>query len=160
MEIAEDEIDVERSLVRFIDDDRVVLSQIGILPRLGEEDAVGHEFHTRRRLVGAVLEADLVADLASERHLQFLRDARRHRGRGDAARLGAADAAAFRTETELERDLRKLGRLPRARVAADDDHGVPLHRRADIIASFRNGEFFWKGEVQRKNDFPPRGMVW
>jgi hypothetical protein len=24
---------------------------------------------------------------------------------------------------------------------------MPLHRRADIIASFRNGEFFWKGEV-------------
>ena len=55
---------------------------------------------------GAVLEADLVADLTPEFDLQFFGDAFGDRGGGDAAWLGAADAFAFRAASHLERDLR------------------------------------------------------
>ena len=52
--------------------------------RLGEQDAVGHQLDVA--VAGrAVGEADLVADQAAELGLQFLRDARRWRGRCAAA---------------------------------------------------------------------------
>jgi uncharacterized SAM-binding protein YcdF (DUF218 family) len=37
---------------------------------------------------------------------------------------------------------------------------MPLHRRADIIASLRNGEFFWKGEVHGEGAVGRPGMEW
>ena len=45
-QVAEQEVDVERPLVGFVDDDRVVPTEIGVL-EFGEEDAVGHRFHQR-----------------------------------------------------------------------------------------------------------------
>ena len=82
----------------------------------------------RRR---AVVEADLVADVAPERRAELARDARGHAGRRDAPRLRDADdlleAAAHR-----ERDLRELRRLARARRARDDDDLVPVDGGGDV----------------------------
>ncbi len=76
--------------MRLVDDDRVVLAQIAVALGLGEQDAVGHQLDVGAR-AQPVVEADLVADRAAELGLEFLRDARRGRARGDAARLGVAD---------------------------------------------------------------------
>ena len=94
LQVAQQEIDVEAALVRLVDDDRVVAAQERVALALGQQDAVGH--HLDRGVVAhGVGEAHLVADPAAEFAAQFLCDARRHRARGDAARLGAADQPAW-----------------------------------------------------------------
>ncbi len=57
--------------MRFVDDDGVVLPQLGVSLQLGEQHAVGHELDYRvaARLVG---EADLAADLAAKADIQLL----------------------------------------------------------------------------------------
>ena len=117
LEDAEEEVDVERALVRFVDDDRVVGAEEGICARLGEKDSVGHELDAGG--VGEfsrepVLVSDCRADLASE----LLGDAFRDSDRGEAAWLGAGDAPSARAESEFHRHLRQLGGLSRARVPA------------------------------------------
>ena len=131
LQIPEQEVDVEAALVRLVDDDRVVGSQQPVALRLGEQDAVGHHLDVRvgRELVG---EAHLVADRVAERALQLLRDARRHRARGDAARLRVADESVH-AAPELEADLRKLRGLARAGLAADDDDLVLANRARDLL---------------------------
>ena len=133
LDVAEQEIDVEAALVRLVDDDRVVLAQIPVALRLGEQDAVGHQLHVGRgaRPVG---EAHLVADDLPELGLQLLGDARRRRARRDAPRLGVADHAVD-AAPELQADLRQLRGLARAGLAADDHHLVS--RIAAAISSRR-----------------------
>ena len=60
-QIAEQEVDVQRALVRLVDDDRVVRIEKAVALRLGEQDAVGHELDQPFRAT-AILEAQLVAD--------------------------------------------------------------------------------------------------
>ena len=131
LEIAEQEVDVEAALVRFVDDDRVVGLQQPIALRLGEQDAVGHHLDVGvgRKLVG---EAHLVADRVAERALELLRDARGDRARGDAPRLRVADQPVD-AAPELEADLGQLRRLARARLAADDDDLVLADRARDLL---------------------------
>ena len=44
LQATEQEVDVERSLMRLVDDDRVVGVEVAVVLRLGQQDAVGHEF--------------------------------------------------------------------------------------------------------------------
>jgi hypothetical protein len=102
LQIAEQEIVVEAALVRLVDDDRVLLAQVPVALRFGEQDAVSHELDVGARadLVG---KADLVADRPAEFGLQFLRD---------APRLSVADE--FRHVTsEFEQNFRQLRGLAR-----------------------------------------------
>jgi hypothetical protein len=93
LQITEQEIDVEAALVRLVDDDGVVARQQRIALAFGQQDAVGH--HLDRGVVAHLVgEANLVADQAAQFAAKLLGDARRHRTRGDAARLGAADQLA------------------------------------------------------------------
>ena len=64
LEIAEQEIDIEAALVRFIDNDRIVCQQLRIALGFCQQDAVGHELDVRIRthLIG---KAHLVAYRAS-----------------------------------------------------------------------------------------------
>ena len=127
-QVAEQEVDVQAALVRLVDDDRVVGAQQRVALGLGEQDAVGHQLDA-----GAgrepVLEADLVADDLAERRLQLLGDPPGDARGGDPARLGVADQAAAvgPAAAHRQRDLRQLGGLARAGLAADDDR---LVRRA------------------------------
>ena len=43
--ISHEHIDLNRSLVGFVDDDAIVSFQESIALDLGQEDSVGHEFH-------------------------------------------------------------------------------------------------------------------
>ena len=62
-EIANEEVDVEGTLVGFVEDDGVVLPEKAVGLDLGEKDAVGHQLDEAGggNVVG---EADLVADEA------------------------------------------------------------------------------------------------
>ena len=140
LQVAKQKVDVERSLVRLVDQDRVVLAQERIGLRLGEQDAVGHQLDVafRRSLVR---EADLVADITAQLGFKFLGDTRRGGARGDAPRLGVADQA-LEAATEFEADLRQLCRFARAGLAADDDDLVLLNRRRDLGAAHVDGQSF------------------
>ena len=84
----------------------------------------------------------LVADDAADWRLQLVRDALCDRNCGEAARLGACDAPAVLSASELHRHFRELRRLSGARVAADDDDGVLFHERKDFLPMFANRKSF------------------
>jgi len=131
----EEEVDVQRALVRLVDDDRAVRAEQRIVLDLREQHAVGEELDVRvaRDLV---VEPDLVADDIAELRLELLGDARGDARRGDPARLRAADVAvlvALATLEHREADLRELRRLPGARLAGDDHDLVVVDRAGDVL---------------------------
>ena len=95
--------------------------------------------------------------LAPELDLQLFRDATGHRGRGDAARLGAADATPLRPPPHLQGDLGKLRGLSRSGVAAHDHHLMLAQAGADVLTPPRDGKVFWKGKVQGVALMPASG---
>ncbi len=150
-QVAEQEIDVEAAFVRLVDDQRVIRPQQRIGLRLGQQDAVGHQLDrgARREIVGKTY---LVADHLAERRTEFLGDPAAGGRRGQPARLGMADqAAAARAEPAAERetDLRQLGGLARAGLAADDHHLVPGDRARDLLALAGHGQAL--GERDRRD---------
>ena len=140
-EVPDQEIDVERSFVGLVDDDRVVATQQPVTVDLIEQDAVGHERDARvfLHLVG---EAHLVAHGGAERDLELLGDALSDRAGGDAPRLGVRDARA----TELEADLRKLRRLARPGRAGHDHDLVVADRARDLVPRGADGQLRRKGD--------------
>ncbi len=66
LQVAEQEVDIEAALVRFVDDDRVVLPEQRIGLRLGQQYAVGHQLDPRA-LAQGVREAHLEADVFAQR---------------------------------------------------------------------------------------------
>ncbi len=127
----------------LVEDDGVVGAQERIALDLRQQDAVGHELHVRRRR-GLVREADLVADLAPELDLELLGHARSDAGRGDAPRLGHADAR-LEPAPHREADLGQLRRLPRAGLTGDDDDLMGVDRGGDVADASGDRELF--GEV-------------
>ncbi|CAJ3337226.1 Uncharacterised protein [Burkholderia pseudomallei] len=150
-EVAEQEIDVQAALVRLVDDEGVVRLQQRVGLRLGEQDPVRHQLDggARGEVVG---EAHLVADHLAERRAELLGDPAARRRRREPARLRVADQArAARAEAAAERqaDLRQLGGLARARLAADDHDRVSGDRARDLVALARHGQAF--GKRDRRN---------
>ena len=96
---------------------------------------------------GAVVEADLVADLGPSAQSELARDARGHAGRGDAARLRHADLALV-AAPHLERDLGQLRRLAGAGRARDDHHLVVAQRGRDVRDARRNRQLGRKLQAQ------------
>src|SRR5258708_39953586 len=70
-------IDVEAALMRLIDDNRVVVRQVGLSLHFRKQDAIGHELDVGLR-AGPVVKSDLATDFAAPGYIQFLRDAPRN----------------------------------------------------------------------------------
>ena len=132
LEEAEQKVDVERTLVRLVDDQCVIAAQERIGLRLGKQDAVGHQLDAGAG-GHAIGETNLEADHAAKLGLEFLGDARRGGACGDAARLSVTDQP-LRSTPEAEADLRQLGRLARAGLAADDDDLMLADGVRDLLA--------------------------
>ena len=149
LEDAEEEVDVEGSLVGFVDDDAVVGAQKRVGARLGEQHAVGHELDARvfRDVPG---EAVLVADESAYGRLEFVRDALGHRDGGEATRLRAGNAPSLRGEAEFEGHLRELGCLAASGVAAHHDDRMRAERREDFPTVRADRQFVWIVQVHRK----------
>ena len=60
-QIAEQKVNVQTALVRFVNDDRIVLAQQSISLRLRQQNPIGHELD-RRPLVQTISETNFVAD--------------------------------------------------------------------------------------------------
>ena len=128
----------------FVDDQRVVAAQIAVALGFGEQDAIGHHLN---QIVSAafVAEAHLVADQIARLRLQFLSNARRHRARGDTARLRAADKARG-TTFQVEANFRQLRRLAGAGFTRDHNHLMRGDGARDLLALGSDGEFFRIGD--------------
>ena len=102
-EIAEEEVDVEAALVRLIDDEGVVTTELRITLQFGEEDAVGHETDASR-IGDTVVETDTEPDLSAKLDTELGGDSRSDRPRRHSPRLGVADHpvdAASRRQAQL-----------------------------------------------------------
>ncbi len=131
-QVAEQEVDVERPLVGFVDDDRVVPTQIRVALEFGEEDAVGHRLH-QRAIADVVGETHRVADEVTDFGTEFVRHPGGDRAGRKAPRLGMADHGTD-APPELETELRYLGRLARARLSGDHDDLILPDRVEDFLA--------------------------
>ncbi len=160
-EVAEQEVDVERPLVRLVDDDRVVAAQQPVAVDLVQEDAVGQERDLR---VGGDLigEAHLEPHGGAERHVELLRDPLRDRPGRDAAGLGVRD----RLPAELEADLGELRRLARPGRAGHDDDLVLRDGARDLLPRGADGQLrrvvdagFRRGHSVPSYDGPGSGRV-
>ena len=130
LEHAQQQVDVETALVRLVDDQGVVATQLAIALQLLEQDAVRHQLDAAIR-AGAIVEAHLVADGAADRGARLLGKAVRQRARGNPSRLRMPDHARHATPG-LEAELRELRRLTRARGPAKNDGGIAADRLDDL----------------------------
>ena len=131
-QIAEQEVDVEAALVRFVDDQRVVAQQAAVALDVGEQDAVGHQ-PDQGAVAGLVGESHGVADRLAQRGAEFVGDAGGDGACSQPARLRVADGAAD-TAAEFQTDLGQLGGLARAGLAGHDHHLVGGDRGRDVGA--------------------------
>ena len=90
-QVAEQEVDGQGTLVRFVDDDRVVATQQAVLSDGGQQQAVGHD-REQSVVAGLIGKADAIADRAAEGDVQLLGDALGDRPGSDTTRLGVGDA--------------------------------------------------------------------
>jgi hypothetical protein len=153
LEQAEQEVDVERPLVRLVEDDRVVRREVPVALHLGQQDAVGHQLD-QGVLADLVVEAHGVADGAAQRRAQLLGDPLGHRPRSQPARLGVPDHAADPT-AELEADLRDLGGLAGPGLTGDDHHLVVPDGRGDVVAPLGDRQRLGEVDADRHGGLPP-----
>jgi len=149
-QVAEEEVDIERTLVRLVQDDGVVGAQQRVALDLGKQHAVGHELH-HRVARSAVVEADLAPHLAPPLDVQFLGHAAGNRKRGDAPRLRARDLPT-RTRPGGETHLGNLRGLSRAGLAREDDHLVLAQQLDDFVRAGADRQ------LGRKFDAKPRAL--
>ena len=120
----------------FINDQRVVFPQGVIAVGFCQQYSVGHHLH-KRRVVGAIIEPNFVADRVRARLLQLMREPGRQTARGDAAWLRAADHA-VNAATEFEANFRKLRGFAGAGFAAQDNDLIFFNQRGDFFAPLGN----------------------
>ena len=120
LQIPQQEVDVEASLVRLVHDDGVVLPKAGIRLGLCQQHAIGHQLERCARRE-SLAKANLVAHMGAERRADFLGDSCCHRGGRDPARLGMADQPGLASPRERT-DLGQLRGFARAGFPAHDHH--------------------------------------
>src|SRR5260370_10643890 len=118
LEVAEDEVDVQAALMRFVDDQRVVAEQLPVPLHLGQQDAVGHDLD-QGVVAGGIGEPHLVPDGSAELGLEFRGYPVRYGARGDPARLSMPDLSG-NAAAELQADLRQLWGLAPASLPRND----------------------------------------
>ncbi len=132
LEVAEQEVDVEATLVGLVDDDGVVFFQEAVVLRFGQQDAVGHQFD-QRAVLALVFEAHLITHQLTQRRADLLGHARGDAARRQPARLGVADQPVH-TASDFQADLRQLRGLARAGFTGDHQHLMLFQRGLDLIA--------------------------
>ncbi len=104
LEKAEQEIDVQRTLVGLVDDDGVVTLEEAVVLRLGQQDAVGHQLD-QRAVLALILEAHLITHQFTQWRADFLGHASGDAACRKPARLGMADQPVHAT-ADLQADFR------------------------------------------------------
>ena len=131
LQIAEQEVDVQAALVRFIENDRVVVRQVRIALRFRQQNAIGHQLDVGLR-IRPVIKANLAADLPAPRHLQLLGNPARDGQGRHPTRLRATDLR-LDAQPGFQAHLGNLRRLARARLACNHHDLAPANRRHDLV---------------------------
>ncbi|MNO72795.1 hypothetical protein D3C76_637490 [compost metagenome] len=137
-QVAEQEVDVQAALVRFVDDDRVIAFKEAVMLGFGQEDAVGHQLDQGVG-IALVFETHLVADQRAQGRAQLFGDSRGHATRCDPAWLGMGDQPMAAT-AKFQADFRQLGRLARAGLAGDHQHLVFGQGLLDFVTLGGDGQ--------------------
>ena len=132
----------------LVEDDGVVLAQERVALDLGEEHPIGEELDDGGG-AGLVAEADLAAHLAAPGDAELLSDTAREGEGGDAAGLGAGDAAAGAASSG-EAELGDLGGLAGAGLAGEDEHLVGAEGVDDLPGARGDGELRREIEAERE----------
>ena len=132
LQVAEQEVDVEATFMRLVDDDGVVLFQKAVVLGFGEQDAVGHQLD-QRAVLALILETHLITDQLAQRRTDLLGHPSRHTTRRQAARLGVADQP-MHAPADLQTDLRQLRGLARTGLTGDHHHLALFQRSLDLVA--------------------------
>ena len=105
--------------MRLVDDQGVVVAQLGVAVQFGQQDAVGHQLY-ERAIAHPVGEPDFVPHGGPESGPQFVGYSLADAAGGDAAGLGVADYAGA-PPAGLDAHLGQLRALPRACLAGHHD---------------------------------------
>ncbi|MCY1216638.1 hypothetical protein D9M72_285200 [compost metagenome] len=146
LEVPEDEVDVEATLVGLVDDDGVVLAQQLVTLDLRQQDAVGHELDLGGP-ADLASEADLEAHLLADLDAEFLGNALRHGPGSKAARLGVADQSVL-AQAQFQAHLGDLGGLAGAGLAGDDRHLVGRDGGHQVLAALGNRQLGGVGNMK------------
>ena len=130
----------------LVDDEGVVLVEVGIRQGFGEKDAVGHQFDGDIPFCH-LLEPDLVADGIPERGAELFCDAFGNGGRGNPSWLRTADDA-MPTQTRFEAELRNLGGLARSRLPCNHHHRMLPDGRNQLVFALADGKALVKGRLR------------
>ena len=133
--------------MRLVDDQSVIGFEKWVVLRLGQQDAVGHQFDTGC-LAQPVLKADLETHHLTQRRFEFFGDALGDRTRCDAPGLGVANHLAVLTAPEQQGHFGHLGGFARPRFTANDDDLVRLHGGHDVVTALAHGQVWRKGNLQ------------
>ena len=151
LQIAQQKIDIETALVRFVNNDGVVLIEIRVVLALGQQDAIGHQLDITVviRLVG---KPHLVTDGFAKFDTEFFGNTLADRARGKTARLGVADLATH-TQSQLQADFGQLRGF--AGTGFTTQHGDLIfpNRLFDAFRFLRNRQF--RRVVHCRDVLPP-----
>ncbi len=134
----EGDVAVAMSFVKLIEDDGGNPLERRVSDELTEQNAFGLEFDFGGG-TDAILEAHLVADLAPQLHVEFLRDAGGEHPRGETARL-EHDALAAAEQTVLEEHRRDLRGFARAGGRLQDEAFRRFQRSNYVVFDVVNGQ--------------------
>ena len=138
LHITEQKINIQGTLMRLVDNQRVVLPERRIAVRLREQDAVCH-YLDEGRIIGAVVETNFVGHRMAARLLQFLGKPGRQTACSDPSRLGAANHAVH-AAPQLQTNLRQLGCLAGTSFTAQDHHLMLADQFRNLVTTFSNGQ--------------------
>ncbi len=150
LEHAEQQIDIEGSLVRLVDDDGVVAPEGRIGRELGEQQSIRHQHQPRAA-------SDLIGETHAETHRsahrlrELVGDARRQGAGREPAWLGVRDEP-LDSAAHFQAVLRQLSALPRAGIARDDEYPMATQGVDDLLAPRGNRQIGIVSEDQRRED--------
>ena len=136
LHVAEQKINIQTALVRFVNNNRVIAAQIPIRLRLRQQNTVRHHLETRLR-PRPVIETHLIAHVITDLAAHLIRNAASHRHRRQSARLRAAQHPRA-LPRHLQRNLGQLCRLAAARLTHNNHHAVAAQSLRNLLAATRN----------------------
>ena len=145
LQVAEQKIDIDATLVGLVDNQRVVVGQKAVTVNFRQQNAVGHHFN-QSIFLHPIGEANLITDQLANFRVQFLRDARRDAARRDTARLSAANGA-VNAAFELKTNFRQLRGFPRAGLATDNYYRVRSDGCLDLLAPIGDWQIITEGRL-------------
>ena len=146
-DVAEQEVDVERALMCFVDDDRVVGPEVSITVDLVEENPIGHHLDPRGFIDG-VGEANLESHEVTDPGSELLGNPLGDRPCGDSPRLRVPDHSR-RAPPQLKAQLGELGALAGAGFAGNDHDLVVGDGAQQFLAPGGDGEILRVGDLVR-----------